>query len=113
MATLSEGFHDGEFLLSEANGNRSREVVTLTGGPYVAGQVLGKITASGKYTEYDNGASDGTQAAAAILYAAADGSAADVQATVIIRDAEISSSALTGSDANGVTDLLALGIIVR
>ena len=30
----------GEFLVSEANGKRSRETITVTGGPYVAGQVL-------------------------------------------------------------------------
>ena len=31
----------GEFLVSEANGKRSRETITVTGGPYLSGQVLG------------------------------------------------------------------------
>ena len=48
MAT-TEATRAGEFLLSEANGTRSRESVTVTGGSYPAGQVLGKVTASGKY----------------------------------------------------------------
>lgn len=113
MTTLTEGKHAGEFLLSESNGKRSRDEITLTGGPYEAGQVLGKITASGKYTVYNNGAADGTEVAAGILYAGADGSAADVAAVAIVRDAEVASADLTGSDAAAVTDLAAKGVIVR
>lgn len=103
----------GEFLVSEANGNRSRESVTLTGGPYLPGQVLGKVTASGKYTAYSSGASNGTQTAAAVLYGAADGSGADVSAAVIARDAEVSEALLTGADADALADLIAAGIIPR
>ncbi|WP_278366875.1 MULTISPECIES: head decoration protein [Marinobacter] len=103
----------GEFLVSEANGKRSRETITVTGGPYVAGQVLGKITASGKYTAYASGASNGTQTAAGVLYAAADGSSADVTAVGVVRDAEIDEALLTGDDADAITDLAAIGIIAR
>ena len=103
----------GEFLVSEANGERSRESVTLTGGPYLPGQVLGKITASSKYTAYSSGAANGTETAAAVLYGHADGSAADVSAAVIARDAEVSEALLTGDDADAIVDLAAAGIISR
>lgn len=111
MAT--EATRAGEFLISEANGMRSREEVTVTGGDYPAGQVLGKITASGKYTAYDDGASDGSETAAAILWSAADTSSADASKAVIVRDAEVSEGLLTGLDANGKADLAAAGIITR
>ncbi|WP_376957732.1 head decoration protein [Azospirillum sp. A26] len=40
-----EGIGTGEFILSEAQGYRSRETITLEGGSkYVAGSVLGKVT---------------------------------------------------------------------
>lgn len=103
----------GEFLKSEANGTYSREEVTVTGGPYVAGQVLGKITASGKYTAYTPGAVDGTEAVAAILWSGVDASASDVEKTVIVRAAEVWESLLTGDDADAITDLAAIGIITR
>jgi hypothetical protein len=103
----------GEFLVSEANGERSRESVILTGGPYLPGQVLGKITASGKHTAYSSGATNGTETAVAILYENADGSAADVSAAVIARDAEVSEELLTGDDAGAIVELAAVGIISR
>lgn len=120
MATLTESRHRGEYCIAEANGDRSREVVTLTGGPYVPGEVLGKITASGKYTVYDQDAVDGTEAAAAILYDHADGSAADVSAVVTIRDATVNGNDLTwpgdidaGEKTAAIAELAALGVIVR
>lgn len=103
----------GEFLKSEGNGTYSREEVIVTGGPYVAGQVLGKITASGKYTAYASGATNGTQTAAAILYSGVDASASDVEKTVIVRAAEVWENLLTGDDADAITDLAAIGIISR
>ena len=120
MTTLTEGRHAGEYIVSEANGCRSRETITLTGGPYVPGTILGKITASGKYTVYDQDAADGTEAAAAILYDHADGSAADVEAVVDIRDIEVNGYDLTwpgdidaGEKVIAIAELAALGVIVR
>lgn len=117
---LTEKTHDGGFLMSEAAGKRSRENVTLASGQDLyPGAVLGKITATGKYTEYDNGASDGSQTAAGILYGRGDASAGDIAVTLIARDAEVNGNELlwgseSGSDLTaGVADLLAAGIIVR
>lgn len=118
MTALTEGRHAGEFILSEANGNRSREEVTIVSGEdLAAGTVLGKITASGKYAAYDNGASDGTQAAAGVLLDACDATAGDAQATMIARDAEVNGEMLgfltSADESAAITDLLALGIVVR
>jgi len=114
MAT-TEATRAGEFLLSEANGTRSREPITLTGGAFPAGQVLGKITASGKYTVYDPDVdpADGSETAAAILYEAVDASTADATGVGVVRDAEVKGALLTDNDAAGTAALAALGIIVR
>ena len=115
MATMNEALRTGEFLISESNGDRSREVITIAAaaGALVPGTVLGKITASGKYVAYSNAANDGTEVAAAVLYAAAEDLAVDQPAVVIARDAEVAEVHLTGIDATGKTDLAAIGIIVR
>lgn len=45
MTTLTEGMHAGEFCVSEAQGHRSREAITVNAGESLeAGQVLGKMT---------------------------------------------------------------------
>ncbi|WP_437881031.1 head decoration protein [Pseudomonas sp. LRF_L74] len=48
----TEGVHAGEFLLSEANGGRSREAITVSAGSgrLVAGTVLALITAANALT---------------------------------------------------------------
>lgn len=45
MTTFTEGMHAGEFILSEANGTRSREAITVTqaGVALAAGTVLGRV----------------------------------------------------------------------
>lgn len=120
MTTLTEGRHAGEFLKSEAAGSRSRENVTIVSGQDLgAGAVLGKITSGGKYTAVDQAASDGSQTAAAVLLNPCDATDGDVAAAIIARDAEVNGDCLDwGSQSaaektTGVTELLAVGIIVR
>jgi len=117
MTVLNETIHVGEFLLSEDNTTRCRENVTVTvsgATKWLSGTVLGKITSSGKYVKYDEaGTDDGRRVAAAILWNELDPVAGDIKATVVIRDAEVIQSKLTGIDANGIADLRALGIIMR
>lgn len=117
---LTEGKHPGSFLLSEANGNQSRENVTIVSGQDLsAGQVLGKITSGGKYTALDQAASDGSQTAAGVLWDNVDASGGDTVAAIIARDAEVISEELEWGGqsptevATGVTELAALGILVR
>lgn len=124
MTTVTEGYYRGEFVMSEANGTRSRETVTIASGAGVlaAGTVLGKITASGKYVLHDpvTPASDGSQNAAAILYGRTDATSADAPAVAIVRDAEIAKGALAWKSGatnthktNAYTALAALGVIAR
>lgn len=112
---LTEGKYTGEFIVSEGNGSISREevIIAAAAGAMVAGTVLGKITASGKYKEYNNANSDGTETAVAILYDNVPDSASDQKAVVIARLAEVQQSELTGYDANAKTELAAVNIIVR
>lgn len=111
----TESIRSGEFILSEGNGHISREEITVISGAGVleAGQILGKISASGKYTAYDDAATDGSEVAAGILYAQVDATSADAKALSVVRHAEVKSAFLTGSDENAVADLAALQIIVR
>ena len=121
MTVLTEGMHTGEYLVSEASGTRSREVVTLVSGQsVVAGEVLGKITASGKYAAHDEGASDGTENAVAISFAAVDASSADANCVITARDSEVNGTELTWPDGiaandktDGIASLATVGIIVR
>lgn len=125
MATYNEPTRPLEFLYSEANGQRSRETVTLTAaqGALVAGTVMAKITGTGNWAPYDddaNGATAGIGIAAGILCYDAANDAATQSITIIARDAEVKEDMLTweasndaGEIAAGVVELAALGIIVR
>jgi hypothetical protein len=115
MGIKTEKRHAGEFLLAEANGTLSREKLTVVSGAGVleAGTLLGKITASGKYKAYANANSDGSETAAAILYAGIDATAADAVAVAIVRHAEVNAGSLIGLDAPARVDLTALQIAVR
>lgn len=120
MTTLTQGIEHGEFMLSEANGMRSREEVTVTVAGAVAlpsGTVLGQIAATGKYIKHDNAlANDAGGAATAVLLYACDGVNGDYKRTVIARDAEVIGNRLNGGAAlhsTVKTDLAAVGIIVR
>lgn len=124
---LTETQHTGEFILGEPDPKISREVVTVTVGAATklqSGHVLGVLSATGKYVEYDNAGSDGSEAAAAILYSEADNTdgigAVDFTCTVIRRLAAVRKDDLkwnSGVDASGKTaaysDLAALLIIAR
>lgn len=210
MSIKTEGVHAGEFLLSEANGSRSRKEVTITAGAGIlaAGTLIALITAAnaavatadggntgdgvmgaittgsaavtgtyvltitaaaanggtfelvdplgslvgegsvgvafdagglsftladgvtdfivgdvftiavtaalGEYRPYDDdGTDDGRRAATGILYAPVDATLNDIRAVAVVRDAEVIERLLTGLDAAGAADLLALGIVIR
>lgn len=73
------------------------------------GLVLGKVTTSGKYKEYDSGASDGTETARVILDDEVDlleesGTAVDTEGLGAFRG-DFVASALIGLDADAKTDL--------
>lgn len=118
---ITEGRHPGEFLLSEAPGTRSREVVTISDSVAITpGMVLGKVTADGKYQAYDNAdAVVGTGVALAVAMYPLGATDTDRDITVIARDAEVNGNIIdwgaeAGADKTaGIADLLAVGIIVR
>lgn len=122
MATLTEGQHEGEFIgeLAMGEGYHIDEVTLVSGQNLAAGAVLGIITASGKYSAYDNGAATGIETAAGILLGAVDASGGDVtNARVMRRGPAIVNGNDLGWGANnaagitaGKADLLALGIKV-
>ena len=126
MATLTKIQSNASFIVSESNGYRSRDDVTVTvpaSTTYAAGTLLGKITASGKYVRHAAAAVDGSENEAGVLYETlvnTTGSAVDSESVSFARDAEVNGSELTyevGADAAQITAsnlaLKALGIIVR
>jgi len=122
MATLTEGKHTGEFMVSEANGSRSRITGTLLAGQnVVAGELLGIETASGKYVAYNPAnAPLGSDTVAGIAFDNTDATLADEAGIAIIAiDAEVRGSDLTYNEAVAgvitaeVDGLKALGLIVR
>lgn len=122
MATpKTEGKRRGEYIVSEANDYRSRDIVTAaTGEVWVPGQVLAMNTGSGNYEAYDNDGTSTTNAARAISYDHVDATDGPVQAVVSARDCEVNGDELVfaGSEDSGdknaaYADLKAQGIIVR
>lgn len=113
--------HDGGFIVSEL-GTYSREIITVVLGQNLqAGAVLGKITASGNYAAYDDGASDGTEAAAGVLFGDIDATDADEKGAALLRGpAELHDGRLVFDSGQGGAaqaaarvDLLALNFILR
>ncbi|TIX63750.1 MAG: head decoration protein [Mesorhizobium sp.] len=122
MTALTEARHAASFILSEANGHRSRENGTLDTGNLAAGTVL-QFSGS-KLIAFDAATiTDGSLAveAAGILIAAADATDADVEVAYIARDAEVNLGLLTypnvltdnSDETNMIASLALLGIIAR
>ncbi len=87
----------------------------LTGTNYAAGTLLGKITASGKYTTSLQAAVDGSQTPVAVLLEAVDASGGDQEAVVLKAGGVVQDKIVfgTGHDAASTKDdLLARGIFV-
>jgi hypothetical protein len=118
---IVEARHAGEFLLSEANGHRSREVVTISDAIAIkAGQVLGKVTADGKYSFYNEANSPaGTGIALVVAMYPLSATATNRKITVIARDAEFNGKCLEWNSESapnivlGIADLLLQRLIVR
>lgn len=111
MTILNSSPKVADIILSEANGQKSRENATVTmvlNVPLLSGTVL---TKSGtKYVKYAGGI---TEADAVLVTDLPAQAAGDVKALVIARDAEVNAAGLVLSDANAVEKLALVGIIVR
>lgn len=94
---------------------RVQIVVTIVSGQTAVltkGTVLGKITASGKYTPYTSGASDGSNSAKLILAESVDATTADASA-ICFAHGEFNEAALTGISAAAIAQLREVGIYVK
>lgn len=123
MPVFTEGRHAAEFVMSEANRQRSRDNITVAAGEGILkpGAVLGQVSADGKYRLTTVAAVDGSETAAAVLLYEVDATSADVDVAAITRDAEVNRNLLSyGADVDTQgekdakhADLAAVGIIVR
>lgn len=121
MATLTETRHAGEFIISEANGHRSREAVTIAAGNNLqAGHVVGKLSAGG-YAEYNPANTAGeAKKVAGILLAPASAADAALAGVILARDCEVTTADLTffagaseGQIETAAAALAEQGIILR
>lgn len=123
MPPLTKGPTEGDLLKFDLGKNYTREVVTLlTGTAYKLGDVLGQITASGKFQLSPNSGADGSQVGAAVLLEDVDATAGDRAGVVIQRGPAILSRASlrfhssvddATKTATKIAQLTALGIVVR
>lgn len=129
MTVFTEGRHPGEFIMSEANGSRSRAraVIASGSGIIAPGSVLGRFTSganAGKYSLAPATAADpdvGNQTAVAVALYGCDATSGDVEIAIVARDAEVNGNILTyaasvdgaAKKAAKATQLAAVGIIVR
>lgn len=119
MTVKTEGQHAGHFIRSEANGFRSRETITVKAGEVLsAGAVISKKVSTGQWQAYQN--DETSLGATAILFDNVDATSAATKAVAIVRDAEVNYNDLqweatedTGDRDAAITDLAAVGIIVR
>lgn len=118
---LIEGKHRGEYIVAEANGDRSRETVLFAQGAakVSACTVMGLITATNKYVPLAPTAADGSQNAAGISYGNVDVTTADKKAVITARDTTVNASDLAWGTATAAQiaaaklQLAGVGIICR
>jgi len=115
MSVKTETRRVGDFVLSEANGNLSRDAIVIDTGVLVPGTVLAKLTASGKYVALAAEAADpvtGSHVPVAILYGHADATDGDAPAVAYTRLTEVRADMLVWpagyDDADKTAALLAL-----
>lgn len=124
MTVFTATAHDAEFIMTEANGQRSRENGTVASGEDLKAGTVVQDNGSGKLIACDGNldtAGDLQTDVAGVLIGATDASAADVDAAYIARDAEVNGNLLTfptessagGEKAATIASLALLGIIVR
>jgi hypothetical protein len=102
-----------------------RETVTANiraGADLSVGSVLGKVTATGKYTLHNPVATDGSEVAAAVVLANTTVAAAtDTDVSVIVRGPSVlrkqslvwDNAQDAGQQATAIAEIEALGIVVR
>jgi len=122
MVAVNEGRPAASFILSEANGQRSRANVTIGASQTItAGDLIAKVTTGGAIVKYAPAAADGSQTPTAIaLYSITTG-VGEVNKSIacIVRDAEVNGKVLNfgtadaGQKTAAIAALATVGIIVR
>lgn len=123
MTTVfTEPMNLGDLLKYEAPNLYSRDRVTVASGQnLLLGAVVGTVTASGKFQQFDPSADDGTQVASAVLLQACDAGLIDRDdGLVVARHAIVAHHALVwptsitdAEKAVAIAQIKALGILVR
>lgn len=121
MPVFIEPNNLADVLVWEEERGYSRDEVTILSGENLAlGQVVGAVTASGKYKALDPAAVDGSQVAAGITVAKYDATTGDITGVIISRHAIITTSALVWpgtataeQKTTALEQLAVLGIIER
>lgn len=118
MTILTDTPRDGYFLISEANGQRSRAAGVATAVAMVSGTIVGQITAGGAYVAHTDAAVDGSQVVAGVWFN--NTPAAGGAGVLIERDAEVQKSLLVYDPAANAAAILVidaalagLGIIAK
>ena len=121
---FTETAHAAEFILSEANGSRSRENGTLLSGQDLEAGTVVMYNGSGKLIEFTGATNtDGslvTEAKGILLYDG-DASGGDLAVSYLARDAEVNLKLLTypnvltdnSDEDDTIASLALLGIITR
>lgn len=91
----------GNFCIGQSDYERSRETITVLANTAAmeAGQLLGKVTASGKFVPYAPGAADGSEIFAGLLWDDSALSTSDRKAVRVYRDQPVNGNALHGYSA--------------
>lgn len=118
MTTLTEGYRNSGFILSEAPGQRSRENAFVLLGQNLAAGTVVRLNSDGRLTAWTNeNFTDGSEDRVhGILINAVNASSAHQPGAYIARDAEVNLALLTypaGTQAEMVLQLADLGIIAR
>lgn len=103
--TVEPYLNDDEIMAS-MEGGYTQIGVTLTGdiGILPAGTVLGIVTATGRFSPYNNGASNGTEVARGVLRKRVHTGGGPVLANMVVAGI-IRNTKLSGMDSAAITDL--------
>jgi Bacteriophage lambda head decoration protein D len=90
-AYIADPHDSGSFIITEANGGRSRGVVILRGGIGMIsfGTVLGQSDVDKRWLPAPATSTDGSDVARAILWEDTDANGGDVAAGAVVRDADV------------------------
>lgn len=115
MTSYTEPARTAEFIIYTVPEFYSVETVIVDAGAgaLVAGNVLGKVTATGDYVVYNEAGDNGSEDVAGILYAAVDaveGDAVVVNDIAVVKRAKL---VYTGTEATVLAGLAAINIKTR